>query len=242
MVIPLIENSQPPPKIEKPALQWAIPKELGIPADPLRARLDIHYQAAVITLFKDDVVLTKLVDIIDVAHALAGEMNFHSGLLPEHTLWWANTRGGPVTAIYVEPKVRRLTLQVDMKKVPERFTVPLPGLIFLCSPGKTPWVYAVKKKPTKVTDMVYNAPLANIFANGRSCPGSNDYPMRVGDIVEWFFVSFFTRAANLDKRSKRYPNDILQLWKFLDGKKKFPDDDLVELCKLQDIMALNFHD
>ncbi len=27
-----------------PAFKWAVPKELGIPADPLRLRLDFHHQ------------------------------------------------------------------------------------------------------------------------------------------------------------------------------------------------------
>ena len=159
-----------------PVFKWAVPKELGIPADPLRLRLDFHHQSTVMTYFQGDVVTTKQVDAMDVAHALASDLSFGSGLLPPDTLWWQNTRGGPVFALYVEPKIWKLALQEDIKKTPQRFTVPLPGLILLCIPGQAPWVYAVKKRPIKETEIVYRAPLANIFSNGRPVPAAINTP------------------------------------------------------------------
>jgi hypothetical protein len=119
------------------------------------------------TYFQGDIVTTKQVDAMEVAHALANDLSFGSGLLPSDTLWWQNTRSGPVFALYVEPKIWKLALQEDIKKPPQRFNIPLPGLIFLCLPGQAPWVYAVKKRPTKETDIVYRAPLANIFNTQR---------------------------------------------------------------------------
>jgi hypothetical protein len=183
-------------------------------------------------------VTTKQVDAMDVAHALASDLSFGSGLLPPDTLWWQNTRSGPVFALYIEPKIWKLALQEHIKKPPQRFTIPLPGLIFLCTPGQAPWVYAVKKRPTKETDIVYRAPLANIFSNGRSCPGSHQYPIKVGDIVPSFFISFFSATADLAHRSQKYPKNVLQLWKYLDGKKKFPNDDLIEHGTIADLMTM----
>ena len=192
-----------------PLFSWAVPKELCIPADPLRLRLDFHHQSTVMTYFQGDIVATKQVDAMDVAHALASDLSFGSGLLPPDTLWWQNTRGGPVFALYVEPKIWKLALQEDIKKTPQRFTVPLPGLILLCIPGQAPWVYAVKKRPIKETEIVYRAPLANIFSNGRSCPGSHQYPTRINEVVQSFFVSFFSATADLSHRSKKYPKNVL---------------------------------
>jgi hypothetical protein len=190
------------------------------------------------TYFQGDVVTTKQVDAMDVAHALASDLSFGSGLLPSDTLWWQNTRSGPVFALYVEPKIWKLALQEDIKKPPQRFNIPLPGLIFLCTPGQAPWVYAVKKRPTKETDIVYRAPLANIFNNGRSCPGSHHYPTRIADVVQSFFVSFFSATADLSHRSKKCPKNVLQLWKYLEGKKKFPVNDLVEHGTISDLMTM----
>lgn len=235
----MTKKKNKPEASKAPAFSWAVPKELGIPPDPLRLRLDFHHQATIMTYFQsDNIVVTKHVDALDVAHALASDLSFGSGLLPDDTLWWQTTRTGPYIALYVKPKVWRLALQVSMTQPPQRFNVPLPGFIFLCAPGEPPWVFAVRKKPTKTTDTVYKAPLANIFENGRSCPGSNKYPIRVADIVEWFFVSFFTAAANLQGRSLKYPNNIIQLWKSLDGKKTFPLDDLVKHGTVGDLMNM----
>lgn len=221
---------------ESNSVQWAIPPELGIPPDPLRCRLDFHHQAVVMTLFDPETVERKVVSALDVSHALANELTFGTGLLPPNTLWWSNTREGPIFAIYEEPRVRRLALQEHADKPPRRYTIPLPGLVFLCSPGKPPWVFAVKKKPTKLSDIVYKAPLCNVYDSGKTCPGNHRYPTRVADIAESFFISFFTRAAHVRDRSVQFPNDITQLWKYLNRKKTFPLDDLVRHGKLKELM------
>ncbi|MBA7593771.1 hypothetical protein ES703_00704 [subsurface metagenome] len=218
------------------SVQWAIPSELEVPADPLRLRLDFHHQAVVMTLFDPETIERRIVSAMDVSHALASELSFGSGLLPPQTLWWENTRNGPIFALYEEPKVRRLALQESVSGPPRRFKIPMPGLIFLCSPGKPPWVFAVKKKPTKELDIVYKAPLCNVYENGRSCPGNNRYPTRVADIVESFFISFFTSAADVRNRSVMFPNNIILLWEYLDKKKRFPNDDLVKHGKVKDLM------
>jgi len=216
--------------------EWAIPADLEVPPDPLRCRLDFPHQAVVMTLFREETTERKLVSALDVAHSLASDLSFNSGLLPPQTLWWSNTREGPVFAIYVEPKVRTLALQESVNDPPRRFKVPLPGFIFLCSPGKTPWVFAVKRKPTKETDIVYKAPLCNLFENGRSCPGSHKYPTKAADIVESFFISFFSSTADLRNRSQRFPDNIVGLWEYLDKKKTFPKADLVRHGTVKDLM------
>jgi PRTRC genetic system protein B len=222
---------------ELKGFQWAVPKELGISADPLRLRLDFYHQATELTYFENnDVVYRIPVDALEVAHALNHDLVIGTGLLPENTLWWENNVSGPIWALYVEEGIRKVALQTDIVKPVERFSIPLPPLIFLCRPGVAPWVFSVKKRPTKETDEVFKAPLANIFANGRSCPGNNRYPERIQDIVESFFTSFFSAAADLGGRSMRYPKDILSLWKELDGKKSFPMNDLVHHGVISDLM------
>ena len=223
---------------ESPAFSWAVPKELGIPPDPIRLRLDFFHQSMVMTYFNGDAVVTTQVDAMDVAHALASGLSFGTGLLPPGILWWENTREGPLFALYVEPKIRKLALQRGAGQMPERFEIPLPGFIFLCTHGRPPWVYAVTKKPTKETDKVYKAPLCNIHQNGRSCQGDHKYPARIADIADSFFISFFTATADLADRSQRFPNDIVRLWKSLHKKKKFPIGDLVQHGTIQDLMNM----
>ena len=223
---------------QPPGYKWAVPDELKVPADPLRLRLDFHHQAVVMTMFEGEAVNTKVVSAMDVAHALASDLSFGTGLLPPGAIWWENTRGGPLFALYVEPKVRKLALQEVANKPPRRFTIPLPGFIFLCSPGEPPWVYAIKKKPTKESDIVYRAPLCNIFSNGRSCPGNHRYPERIADIVQSFFMSFFSPTADLQNRSQRFQKNVVLLWEFLDKKKTFPLDDLVKHGTVKDLINM----
>lgn len=223
-----------------PTLQWAVPQELGIPPDPLRCRIDFFHQAVQMTFFEGDFVESRIVSANDIAIALATELSYSTGMLPENTLWWQNTRSGPLTAIYVPPAVKKLALQEDLAKPAERYTIPLPGLVFLAFPARPPRVYAVKSRPTKETDKVYHAPLLNMYADGRSCPGSHSYPNRVADIPESFFVSFFTHAADRENRSNKYPEDILGLWKHLNGKQTFPLDDLVELATIADLLTVEY--
>lgn len=223
---------------EDNSFKWAIPDELGVPADPLRLRLDFHHQAVVMTLFEEEISNTRVVSAFDVAHALAKELSFGTGLLPSNTLWWINTKEGPVTALYIEPRIRTLALQEAALSAPRRFTIPLPGFIFICTPGKAPWVYAAKKKPTKEKDLVYKAPLSNIHENGKSCPGDHRYPTRVQDIPESFFISFFTATDDLKNRSKMFPGNITHLWEHLDKKKRFPNDDLVRHGTVRDLMDM----
>ncbi len=230
---PPLPTSQPPP-----AFSWAVPEELGIPPDQLRLRLDFFHQAVEMTFFQDETVTSKVVSAMDVAHALASELSFGSGLLPPNTLWWRSTRSGTVVALYEAPRIRILALQTNIKKPPKRYSIPLPGLIFLCQPGTPPWVYAVTRKPTKESDIVYKAPMANIFANGRSCLGSHKYPNRVADMAESFLTSFFSATADLHNRSVKFPQNVIHLWEFLDKKKTFPMTDLVKLGTISDLMNM----
>ena len=225
---------------ETPNFPWTVPEELGIPPDKLRARLDFFHQAVVLSIYDADVVTTRVVSAMDVAHALANDLAFGTGLLPPSTLWWSNSRSGPVYAIYAEPKIRKVALELDVKTPAKRFTLPFPGLIFLCSPGRAPYVFAVKKMPTEggESDAVYNAPLCNIHDSGQSCAGTHRYPARVADIPRSFFTSFFTATAGLRNRSKLYPENIVHLWDYLDGKKRFPVTDLIKVGTIKDLMDM----
>ncbi|MBN1690424.1 MAG: hypothetical protein JW901_05340 [Dehalococcoidia bacterium] len=212
----------------------AVPQK--IQADPIQLRLDFHHESVMMTEFLDGGHKVRMVSALDVAHALASELSFSSGLLPQNTLWWSNTSSGPVIALYEPPRIRKIALQVQAFKEPKRFTVPLPGLIFLCRPGLPPSIFAVKSRPTKSSDKVFKAPLCNIFEDGRSCPGNHKYPSRVEDIIESFFISFFSSTGDLQDRSKRFPKSVVELWESLDKEKEFPLEDMVQHGTVKDLM------
>ena len=221
---------------EPSAYQWALPESLEVPPDELKCRLDFYQDAVILYLLDKGVITTRMVSARDVALALLSEVPLRSGLLPEGALWWGQGKEGVEVAIWRSPKVWPVALVTEPFKPPRRFKLPMPGLIFVCSPGRPPRVYAAKKRPTTPRDAIYHAPLFNLFRDGRNCPGTHKYPEQIGEIPESFFTSFFSPEADVKGRSKKYPDDLLRLWEELDGKQRYPLKDLVPLGKVEDIM------
>jgi hypothetical protein len=129
-----------------------------------------------------------------------------------------------------------VALQLEAFKPPRRLKLPMPGLIFLCSPGRPPRIFAAKKRPRDAHQVIYHAPLFNVFGDGRTCAGTHKFPVDIEEIPESFFTSFFTREAIYGGRSKKYPKDLLQLWEELDGQKRYPLGDLMPAGKVEDIL------
>lgn len=215
-----------------------LPESMHVGKDHLLLRLDFYKESIVMQTFEKKEGKFKIISPHDISQALANEMPFSSGMLPANTLWWTNSKSGPVTALWVEPGVRRLALQTEALK-PERYNVPLPGLIFLCRPGQSPMVYAAYSRPTSPKERVYKAPLANVYDDGRTCAGNHKYPANIADIPDDFFRSFFSAGANLDMRSKKHQKNIIDMWKELDRAKKteYPLLDLVYHGTVQDLMV-----
>jgi len=216
--------------------QWALPEGLEVPPDELRARLDFYQDSIILYLVDKGVITTKMVSARDIALALLREVPLGSGILPAGALWWAQGKEGVEVALWRPPRVWPVALVREAFKPPTRMKLPMPGLIFICSPGRPPRVYAAKKRPTSPEDTIYHAPLFNIFDDGRTCAGTHKYPEDLEELPESFFTSFFTKDAQYRNRSKKYPDDLLKLWEELDGKKRYPLGDLVPLGKVKDIM------
>ena len=222
--------------MENDYFQWVVPKELQIPKDPLQLRLDFYANAVVLTEIGKNSQTCRIVSAADVAHALARELSYGSPVLGPHVLRWVNTPGGEMFVLWEEPQIRKVALQTVALGEPRRFTIPLPGLIFVCrNGGHPPSVFAAKRRPTKESDVIYKAPVPNVFNDGRVCPGTHTFPLDVKNVPDSFWRSFFSPTADLHDRSKRFPGNIVKLWEYLDGKAKFPMNDLVEHGTLGDL-------
>ncbi len=218
-------------------LQWALPEALEIPPDKLQVRLDFYQDAVLMHVVNDGVIAVHMVSARDIALTLLQDVSLTSGLLPANALWWSQTKEGPEVALWQQSRVWPVALMTEPFKPPRRLKLPLPGLIFVCQPGRPPRVYAARHKPTHLKSPIYHAPLFNIFGDGRSCPGTHKYPQNIEQIPESFFTSFFSPAGELRSRSLKYPNNLLGLWEELDGKRRYPLKDLVHLGQVDDIIA-----
>ena len=182
-------------------------------------------------------VTTRLVSAQELVTGLLKEVTLDSGILPEGTLWWRQTRTGTEVALWRAPRVWPVAIQLEAFKPPERLKLPLPGLVFVCRPGLPPLVYAAKHRPQGPEDMLYRAPLFNVDAEGRSCAGTHHYPDAIGDIPESFFLSFFAPHVARARISHRYGIDLLRLWREIDGRKRYPIGDLVKFARVAEIMG-----
>jgi len=226
-------NSEPEP------FQWAIPEGLGIPHDPLELRLDFHNNAIVMYLLDKGIITTRVVSAVDIAKALMRDIPFSSGILPRDVLWWTSASNGPTLGLWREPQIWKVALITKALTEPRRLTLPMPGLIFVCSPGRPPAVYAAKKRPVSSREEIYHAPLFNVFENGQSCPGNHKYPADVSEIPESFFLSFFSVEGHPNGRSQKLGSNLLKLWEELDGKKRYPLSDLVKFGQVEDLIHEN---
>ena len=111
-------------------------------------------------------------------------------------------------------------------------TYPHPPLLFKAS-GSHLWVRALREnaRPEPNTKL-YMAPYWNTYDNGVVCTGTMRIPYEksVAIINGWersFFQSEFTHAAGV-RNYLSYPGGFLGMWRFLEGKRKFPSRYLVE--------------
>ena len=113
----------------------------------------------------------------------------------------------------------------------------MPGLVFVCSPGRAPWVYAAAGRPTNPEETLYRIPTFNVFGDGRVCPGSHRFPEDISRIPESFFESFFSTTGDSRQRSYKHPDALADLWAELNGQDEYPLDDLVPQCSVEEAMA-----
>ncbi len=218
-------------------METALPIPLEAARDTLEASILFYRESVVLTTHgKDGVATTHMVSALDVAKALAGTLSLNTGVLPPDTLWWASTSPAPTVGLWRSPRKWKVALQVKALVPPERLELPMPGLVFVCSPGQPPYVYATKRRPVKPEEKLYHAPLFNVFSSGLTCAGNHRYPARVEEIPESFFLSFFTQAGDSHGRSARHPDDLAAWWRMQNGMKRYPTQDLMPFGTIGDVI------
>ena len=182
----------------------------------------------------------RVVSALDVAHALARELDLATGVLPPDALWWSKTSQGVRLALWREPRVWRVRLRERYEDPPKRLRLPMPGLVFVCpAGGQAPYVFAAERRPRSDQDQLFHCPAYNVFPTGRVCVGSHRFPTDPGKVPEAFFESYFSVTADTGRgKSRRHPDDVGALWAELDRQPSYPLDDLVPQLRVADAMRL----
>ncbi len=225
---------------EQSPILWAVPGTniQEIPRDPLRVRIDVHEDTILLRNFDKGHNTVRTISADDLRGIFSAKMEITSGLMPPHTIWWNQGPNGPIAAQYRPPTVWSAALQTEVSKPPKRFSLPMPGLVFITSPGRAPWVFAAKSRPSSPDDDLYHVPTFNVFENGRVCAGSHSFPNEVEEIPDSFFLSFFSQTGHTQGRSKKHPDNLLALWEEIDGKQKYPMADLVRVHSVRKAMSI----
>ncbi len=187
----------------------------------------------------DAVVRSRLVSAMDVAHALASELDLDTGCLPPEALWFVKTATGSRVAIWRSPQVWAIRLREEYGQRPRRFRLPMPGLVFVCSVARqAPSVFAARARPRPADDQLFHCPAFNVFRDGRVCPGTHVFPQDPARIPEEFFKSHFSLTGDSRGRSQRHPEDLLALWAEIAGQPTYPVDDLVPALRLGEALRV----
>ena len=219
--------------------EWSLPGPTEVPRDDLKVQLEVYGETILLRGFEGDSAWVRTVSADEIAGVFTQHLGFSSGLLPEDALWWGQGETGQVVGLWRPPQVWPVALQREAFKPPARLRLPMPGLVFVCSPGRAPWVYAALSRPSDPDERLFRAPAFNVFRDGRVCPGSHRFPEDVGLIPESFFQSYFSGTGDTRDRSKKHPDNLHALWEEIDGKTDYPAEDLVPQCTVAQAMAVS---
>ena len=164
--------------------QWSLPGPTEVPRDDLKVQMEVYGETILLRGFDGDSVWVRTVSADEIANVFTQHLGFSSGLLPEDALWWNQGETGQSVALWRPPQVWSMALQREAFKPPARLRLPMPGLVFVCSPGRAPWAYAALSRPADPEQLLFRIPAFNVFADGRVCPGSHRFPEEMDKIPE----------------------------------------------------------
>lgn len=187
------------------------------------------------------------VDPQQIAIALASEMEFTTGFIPDDILY--HKQVGTKQTVVGYRRQQKTGLWFDGRE--DAIRVPLPHMIMVrTTTGESNpdyKVYACLKRPESLTDELYHAPLPNIFSSGGICWGT------VSRGTSFKGISLANDWANLissrfgghavSGKSKQYRTDIRDMLFELDKNQRrrvYPRKDLISAkTNLAKILKIN---
>ena len=214
----------------------ALPEPPQPKEDRLLASIDFYEESIILTNRHNDRVITRPIQAQALVETLSRQATFNTGLLSSQTLWVSHRHQATETALWQPPRVRKITIFTNPQLPPLTMNLPLPGLVFLCSPQRAPTIFAARRRPKELSERLYHAPLFNIFGSGASCPGSHHYPQDVRQIPNSFFEAHFSSEGDSNNRSVKHPNNLFHLWQEINNTRTYPKADLIPAITVEDLM------
>ena len=161
---------------EPDTTQWSLPGPADAPRDDLKLQLEVYGETILLRGFDGDTAWVRTVSADEIANVFTQHLGFSSGLLPQDALWWNQGETGQVVALWRPPQVWSVALQREAFKPPARLRLPMPGLVFVCSPGRAPWVYAATERPSDPEQHLFRAPAFNRLRRRAGLPRKPPVP------------------------------------------------------------------
>ena len=219
--------------------QWSLPGPADMPRDELQIQLEVYKETTLLRGFESDSTWVRTVSADAIANVFTQHLGFSSGLLPQEALWWNQGETGQVVALWRPPQVWPVALQREAFKPPVRLRLPMPGLVFVCSPGRAPWVYAATEQAHRRRAASLPGPGLQRLQGRAGLPRKPPVPRGGGLIPESFFQSYFSLTGDARDRSKKHADNLQALWEEIDGKTEYPMEDLVPQCTVGQAMAVS---
>ena len=220
--------------------EWSLPGPTEVPRDDLKVQLEVYGETILLRGFEADSAWVRTVSADEIANVFIQHLGFSSGLLPQETLWWGQGETGQVAALWRPPQVWPVALQREAFKPPARLRLPMPGLVFVCSPGRAPWVYAALERPAD-PDADGSSGLLPSTSSGKggSAPEATASPRRWDGYRSPSSGPTSRAPGTRGNRSKKHPDNLHALWEEIDGKTEYPVEDLVPQCTVAQAMAVS---
>ena len=142
-----------------------------------------------------------------------GSESIDSGWLPPQVCRWGTRPDGDWVVSFRPSQCYDLRIVGLGEHVSERMMVRLPGLIF-CGIGQAYYIWATKGRTFSPTAPIFQAPLPNVYGDGRVCFGENTPPVvtaRAGATIEEAWHLFISSPFNADlsnSKSRAQPDDV----------------------------------
>ena len=156
--------------------EWSLPGGTDLPRDDLKVQLEVYGETILLRSFDGESQWVRTVSADEIANVFTRHLGFSSGLLPQDALWWNQGETGHAVALWRPPQVWPVALQREAFKPPARLRIPMPGLVFVCSPARAPWVYAALSRPSDPEQTLYRTPAFNVFRDGQGLPRKPQVP------------------------------------------------------------------
>ena len=129
--------------------EWSLPgPAVDMPRDKLNLQLEVYDETLLLRGFEGDADWVKTVSADEIANVFIQHLGASPrGCCPRRLSGGNQGETGQVVALWRPPQVWPVALQREAFKPPARLRLPMPGLVFVCSPGRAPWVYAALERP-----------------------------------------------------------------------------------------------